>query len=410
MSALRQRDEIRSPAASADSDLEQRICVVGPGARFLSGISHHTTRVANSLAGSNRVAVVLMRQLLPTFLYPGRARVGADLTQVSFAAEVETFDGVDWFWLPSILRAIAFLVRRRPHVLVLQWWTGTVLHSYLVLALLTRALGGRVVIEFHEVLDTAELRLAWIRAYVNSIAPFLMRLASGFVIHSEHDLPALQQRYRIAGRPVEVIPPGSLIPPAPQGATSGTSSLTGAVRAAPASCCNLLFFGVIRPFKGLEDLIQAFDGMPDQDIAGFWLTVVGETWEGWTIPEALMKRSRHRDRITFLNRYVHDREVDRIFSDADAVVLPYHRSSASGPLHIAMSHGLPLVVTAVGGLPEAVRDYAGATLVPPRDPEALRAALHQMANLKGRRYSDPHSWEQKAQRYQALIDVVRQRA
>jgi glycosyltransferase involved in cell wall biosynthesis len=75
-----------------------------------------------------------------------------------------------------------------------------------------------------------------------------------------------------------------------------------------------------------------------------------------------------------------------------------------------MSHGLPLVVTAVGGLPEAVCDYAGATLVPARDPEALRAALYQVANLKGRRYSDPHSWEQKAQRYQALIDVVRQRA
>jgi glycosyltransferase involved in cell wall biosynthesis len=348
-----------------------------------------------------------MRQLLPTFLYPGRARVGADLTQVSLAEEVDSFDGVDWFWLPSILRAVAFLVRRRPHVLVLQWWSGTVLHTYLLLALLTRALGGRVVIEFHEVLDTAELRLAWIRAYVHSIAPLLMRLASGFVIHSQHDLPALQQRYRIGGRPVQVIPPGSLIPPA---ASSSGKTLDGPVRTAPGHCCNLLFFGVIRPFKGLEDLIQAFDGIPDEDIGGFWLTVVGETWEGWTIPEELMRSSRHRDRITFLNRYVHDREVDRIFSAADAVVLPYHRSSASGPLHISMSHGLPLVVTAVGGLPEAVRDYGGAILVPPRDPEALRAALYQVADLKGGRYSDPHSWEQKAQRYEELIDAVRRRA
>jgi glycosyltransferase involved in cell wall biosynthesis len=383
---------------------------VGPGTRFLSGISYHTTGVANSLAGSNSVAVVLMRQLLPTFLYPGRARVGADLSQVSFAAQVDTFDGVDWFWVPSIIPALAFLVRKRPHVLVLQWWSGTVLHSYLVLALLTRMLGGQVLIEFHEVLDTAELRMAWVRAYVHTIAPLLMRLASGFVIHSEHDLPALKQRYRIADRPVEVIPLGSLIPPAPAAATSNTGRADGPVRAAPDSCCNLLFFGVIRPYKGLEDLIRAFNGISAEDITGFWLTVVGETWEGWTIPEQLMKRSRHRDRITFLNRYVHDREVERIFSGADAVVLPYHRSSASGPLHIAMRHGLPLVVTAVGGLPEAVGEYGGATLVPPRDPEELRRALYQVANLKGRRYSDPHSWEQKAQRYEALIDVVRRRA
>jgi glycosyltransferase involved in cell wall biosynthesis len=366
--------------------------------------------VANSLAASNSVAVVLMRQLLPTFLYPGRARVGADLTQVSFAAQVDRFDGVDWFWVPSLLRAMAFLVRKRPHVLVLQWWSGTVLHSYLVLALLTRALGGHVLIEFHEVLDTAELRLAWIRAYVHSIAPLLMRLASGFVIHSEHDLPVLKERYRIAGRPVQVIPPGSLIPPAPLAATSNTGSAERPLRTAPVSCCNLLFFGVIRPFKGLEDLIQAFDGIPEEDIAGYWLTVVGETWEGWTVPEELMERSRHRDRITFLNRYVHDRDVDGIFSAADAVVLPYHRSSASGPLHIAMSHGLPLVVTAVGGLPEAVQEYGGATLVPPRDPDALRRALYRVAKLKGRRYADPHSWEQKAQSYEALIDAVRRHA
>ena len=46
-----------------------------------------------------------------------------------------------------------------------------------------------------------------------------------------------------------------------------------------------------------------------------------------------------------------------LISQADAVVLPYHGSSSSGPLHIAMSAGLPIVVTAVGGLVEAVRDY-----------------------------------------------------
>ncbi len=56
-------------------------------------------------------------------------------------------------WLPAFLR------RQRPDTIVLQWWTGTVFHSYLALALLARALGARVVIEFHEVQDTGEIRL-----------------------------------------------------------------------------------------------------------------------------------------------------------------------------------------------------------------------------------------------------------
>ena len=50
----------------------------------------------------------------------------------SLPPRVRVFDGVDWFWLPSLLRALAFLVRQRPDVVVLQWWSGTVLHSYLI--------------------------------------------------------------------------------------------------------------------------------------------------------------------------------------------------------------------------------------------------------------------------------------
>jgi len=131
--------------------------------------------------------------------------------------------------------------------------------------------------------------------------------------------------------------------------------------------------------------------------------VVGETWEGWTLPEELIARSPHRARITFINRYVHDDEVGDFFAAADVVVLPYHRSSASGPLQIAMSTGLPVIVTAVGGLREAVSGYAGAITIPPKDPEALRAALPRAAALRGQRFADPHSWTRTVQRYDALF-------
>lgn len=177
-------------------------------------------------------------------------------------------------------------------------------------------------------------------------------------------------------------------------------------RKVPQSCCNLLFFGVIRPFKGLEDLILAFDALPESEISKYWLTVVGETWEGWTIPTDLIERSPYRDRITFVNRYVSDAEVAQFFAEADAVVLPYHRSSASGPLHIAMSSGLPVVVTSVGGLIESVAGYDGAILVPPRDTISLQGALLQVAKLRGRRFADPHSWEHTAACYQALFDAL----
>jgi glycosyltransferase involved in cell wall biosynthesis len=353
----------------------------------------------NALAQSHKVSAILMRQLLPTRFYPGRERVGANLTRLEYDPAVRVFDGVDWYWLPSMLRALAFLIEERPDVVVFQWWSGTVLHSYLLLALVTRLLRARVVIEFHEVLDTGEAKLRLAQAYVRLIAPLVAHLAHGFVIHSEYDRKLLQVYYNLERRPIALIPHG---PYDHYQLTAGEQKH----RPAPLSCCNLLFFGVIRPYKGLEDLIRAFDALPEDEIASYWLTIVGETWEQWTIPTSLINQSRYRDRITFVNRYVSDTEVAQFFAGADAVVMPYHRASTSGPLHIAMSWGLPIVVTRVGGLVEAVAGYEGAILVPPGDVALLQGALSQVAQLRGRRYADLHSWERSITCYHELFDAI----
>ena len=376
-----------------------RVCVVGAGMRFLSGISSHTLRVANALARFHETSVILMRQLLPTRFYPGWQRVGANLTRLEYDPAVRVFDGVDWYWLPSMLRALIFLRRERPDVVLFQWWSGTVLHSYLLLALVARWLGARVVIEFHEVLDPGEAKLPLIHTYVRLVAPLMVRLAHGFVVHSEHDGKLLQSHYDLKQRPITVAPVGPIL-------HCQSSGEEQEHRTVPTSCCNLLFFGLIRPYKGLEDLIRAFDALPDNEVTNYWLTIVGETWEGWTVPAELIKQSRYRDRITFVNRYVSDEEVAEFFAGADAAVFPYHRVSASGPLHIAMSWGLPVVVTRVGGLLEAVDAYEGAILVPPEDPTALQSSLLQVAKLHGKRYANPHSWEYAAECCHALFDAI----
>ncbi len=375
-----------------------RICIVGAGTRFLGGISYYTLHLINALAQSHDISAILMRQLLPTRLYPGRERVGANLTQLEYAPSARVFDGVDWFWLPSMFRALAFLIRERPEAVVFQWWSGTVLHSYLLLAFIARLLGARTVVEFHEVLDPGEAKLALAQSYVRLVAPLMIRLAHGFVVHSEYDRKLLQRHYKLDQRPVALIPHGPY--------NQYQSIEEEQEQLAPAECCNLLFLGLIRPYKGLEDLIQAFDALPESEIAKYRLTVVGETWEGCTLPARLIERSHYRDRINFVNRYVSDEEVAAFFASADVVVFPYHRASTSGTLHIAMSQGLPVVVTQVGGLVEAVADYEGAILIPPRDHSALKDALLQALKLCGKRYTDPHSWESTSKSYFDLLNTL----
>lgn len=374
-----------------------RICVVGAGPMFLSGISYYTHQLSAALSVDNEVSAVLMRRLIPRRLYPGRDHVGRGLNEFKYPVSVATYDGVDWYWVPSLIQSIRFLRRQSPDVVVFQWWTGAVAHSYLAIAREARRAGAKIVIEFHEVQDTGELRVPLVARYVDTTLPRLLAKADGVVVHSEFDRQQIEARFGSwSDRPVAVAAHGPYNHLKPLTTTSHEGRERGV--------CSLLYFGVIRPFKGVDDLLTAFDSLTDDEAKGFSLTIVGETWEGFTLPAELAQRSRHRDRIKFVNRYVSDGEAASYFAAADAVILPYHRSSSSGPLHLAMSYGLPVVVSAVGGLVEAAREYEGATFVPPHDPASIRAAILQIPSVAGRTYVDPHSWATTAGAYRDLID------
>ena len=178
------------------------------------------------------------------------------------------------------------------------------------------------------------------------------------------------------------------------------------IRVAPKGMINLLYFGVIRPFKGVEDLVAAFNLLGAQEPARYWLTIVGEGWEGWDLPNRLVAVSPYRDCITLVNRYVTDAEAAGYFAGADLVVLPYHRSSSSGPLGIAMAKGLPVVATKVGGLIEATVLYSGAVLAEPASPVSLAESIKRGAKLCGERFSGASSWNETVNAYSQLLDRV----
>ncbi len=369
------------------------IIVVGSSTHFISGISYYTHKLALTLSERHGVGVILMRKLIPRFLYPGKERVGTAITDLAYPETIPVVDGIDWYGGVGLLRALSLIVRLRPGTVILQWWTGAVLHSYVVLAVWARLFGANIVVEFHEVQDTGEAMMFGAAQYVGLASRLLMAMTSGAVVHSESDIEPIRDRYALADRPCSVITHGPF----------DQYALSNPIRDAPADCINILFFGTIRPYKGLEDLVQAFNSLDETTSQRFWLTVVGETWEGWTGPIDLIQQSPHRSRISLVNRYLTDEEIGRYLAGADAAALPYRRSSASGPLHVAMSVGLPVIVTDIGGLPEAADGYLGAVWVPPADPGAIQAAFHTVSNLVGQHFDDPSSWEATATKYEKLI-------
>ena len=372
------------------------VCVVGSGTEFLSGISYYTYHLASCLSETRPTSAVLMRRLVPRALYPGASRVGAPITELATADVVPTFDGVDWYSPRSVVRAGRFLGRRRPDVVTFQWWTGAVLPAYLYLARRARRWGAKVVIEFHEDQDTGESALPLVGRVVRPGLRHLIRRADAFVVHSEWDRERLCAKFGLPAERVRVVLHGPY-------AMAGSLADAPKPSTAPAGPVRILFFGTIRPYKGLEDLVDAFDLLARDAGTDWRLVVVGETWEGWTLPADKIAASPHCGDIEFVNRYVTDVELRAHLDRADVVVLPYTRSSASGPLHIVMQRGLPVIVTRVGGLTEAAGAYTGASFVPPAEPGAIAAALAAWLPGRGARHEDPHSWDATRRAYDALV-------
>src|SRR3954453_853845 len=174
------------------------IVVIGSGTHFLSGISVYSVRLANALSAyGHRVGLMTMRRLIPARLYPGWKRVGAELTHLDRDPTVAHFDGIDWFWFPSLFLGAAFLMRRRPEVVIFEWWTGTIVHSYIALALLARLVGARVIIEFHEIVPVEEARMALLARYVRTFAPRFFALADGYAVHSTFDRDLVIETWKL---------------------------------------------------------------------------------------------------------------------------------------------------------------------------------------------------------------------
>src|ERR1044072_4408134 len=170
----------------------------------------------------------------------------------------------------------------------------------------------------------------------------------------------------------------------------------------------ILFFGLLRPYKGLDTLLRAF-----RRVEGAELWIVGNPrMEVGPLRELAAEAP---GRVRFLTRFVEDAEIPPIFRRADVVVLPYRDAEHSGVLYTGLAFGKPLVLSAVGGFPE-VADRGAARLVTPGDPRTLAGVLAELlanpdaradlALAATRAAAGPYSWDEAARPTLALYEEL----
>ncbi len=134
---------------------------------------------------------------------------------------------------------------------------------------------------------------------------------------------------------------------------------------------NILFFGLIREYKGLDLLIEAF-GKLDKS---YRLIIAGEPYGSFDKYRKLIDSCPNKENITLNTNYIEDNQVNRYFSSADVCVLPYRSATQSGISSVSYHFEVPMITTNVGGLKETIGDRGTGVIIDNGDPSTIASAI-----------------------------------
>jgi len=222
------------------------------------------------------------------------------------------------------------------------------------------------------------------------------------VVHSQRGRQRLVEELGVDAARVHVIPHGALTSRAP---TPGPDVVPLPPELAEVQGPVVLCFGLMRPYKGIDLLLEAWRGIEDAEL---WIV-------GMPRMDIAPLRRAAPPGVRFVARFVEDREQPAFFDRADLVVLPYREIDQSGVASTALGFGSPLLLTDVGGFPDIAATGA-ARLVPAHDPRALHGALvdlladeparARMTDAAAAATAGPFAWETVARRTLSLYEQL----
>lgn len=340
-----------------------KIALVGPTHPFRGGISHYTTLLYQHLKAKHPdTRFYAFRRQYPQWLFPGRS--DRDPSEASLTAEGADLclDGLN----PLTFARLGLRLRRqRPDLLILPWWVVFWAPHYL--SLLASAGAKATLFLVHNVHEHEDHPLK------RHLTRLVLTRGDRFLVHTREDEARLRAMLPQAPITRAFHPTYEAISPAGE-REAARAALTTLDPEVGSETPLILFFGFVRPYKGLEDLVEALSEA--ETPARLW--VVGELWQGGRAElDAQVAALGLSGRVRVVDEYVPNEAVGQYFSAADVVALPYRSGTGSGVLQLAFGHRRPVIATAVGSQADAVRDGATGYLTPPRDPGALAKAIDQ---------------------------------
>jgi glycosyltransferase involved in cell wall biosynthesis len=361
-----------------------KICLIAPIPPFRGGIAKYCYSLAQELEKRHELLLMSYKRQYPELLYGRKSqvdpacdtdRISREFKQLSY--DIDSASILSWRATSKKIAAFA------PDLVILPWWVTYWAPMYAYLLFSLKKKGIKIVflcINIFEHEDNALKKLA---------TKLVLGRVDSIIVHSE------QEKKTALGINPRATVIKHLLPLFMYDAMPVSRDKTR---------LNLLFFGFVRPYKGLDTLLKAVGILKGHDIS---LTIAGEFWDGKAEFIKLVNDLDISEKVELIDRYIPDDEMRRFFSSADLVVLPYKRAVTSGIIATAYGFGKPVLATSVGGFHDIVKDGYTGKLVPPDDPQSFADGIVWFLNNRHIDFEENIlHFTSKNMSWSSLVDVI----
>lgn len=308
----------------------------------IKGVSDYCIEQTRELRKKVRVKFYNFSAIYPEFLYKGGGTKETDpVFTAGGSSNLSVHSTLAWYnpfsWIAAGLGAEGKIVH-------FHWWTFYLFPVFFTSIGIARMRSKKIVCTVHNVLSHET------GAVDKILSGIIFFISDKLIVHTRNNREQLIAHFKTKPEKIEVIPHGIY-----EFYRDKEISKKGARKklSIPAGAKVMLFFGNIRRYKGLEDLIAAFR-QSQQEVKGLYLLIAGKPWGKGLEAEVRGSLSGVSRKKLSLG-YIPSSEIKNYFSAADVVVLPYKDfAGQSGPGNIALAFEKPLIVSNAGGLPELV--------------------------------------------------------
>ena len=367
-----------------------KFTVIGPVYPYRGGIAHYTAQLIQALSiAKHSVYSVSYKRQYPNWLYPGKSDKdpSQSVFHIDAAFLLDPLDPITWY------KTVKQIDKKKPDLVIIQWWTTFWAPAYAVIGAILRRKKIKVGYIIHNVLPHEQ------HFYDPLLAKMALSQANVFLAQTTTEKQRLQKllpqsEVMVCSLPAYYFLADRQIP------KEEARNRMGIQLDRPL----ILFFGIVRPYKGLKYLIDSMALLKRENPSNLpLLLVVGEIWEDKSLYQDQIKQLDLQDCVRLDNRYVPDEEAAIIFSGVDMLVAPYIDGTQSAAVGLALGFGLPLVVTELvaGGISE--ENKQNIQVVKAADAEAISQAIQKVISDPGPKNNKEIKGEED---WKKLVDIL----